>query len=370
MTGQRIVVLGGGFGGAAAARTARKLLGPGHAVTLVDRRKRTYLCGSLPWLVVGEREPLKVSRSLGALAQRGIEYVQAEAEGIDLSGRRVKTSRGVLPFDRLVVATGAEYDWGAVPGSAEAHSFYSIETARRLRDAFRRFKRGRIAIAVGGLPYKCPPAPFEMAFLLESSLVGRGIRGSAEIDVFTPEPTPLGVAGPDAPTSLRALLEKRGIGLHAGEAVEAVEGGSGEMRFKSGRKERYDLVVTVPVHRSAPQVREAGLVNESGWIPVNAETLETKHAGVYAIGDATAIPMANGRPMPKAGVFASTAGEVAARNIAAGIVGGETAGFTGEGYCFIGYSSDKAAMVKGTFLAEGKPDVAYLPPSVRWHRGK
>ncbi|MDA1188627.1 MAG: FAD/NAD(P)-binding oxidoreductase [Chloroflexi bacterium] len=370
MSDKHVVIVGGGFGGAAAAQTARKLLGASHNVTLIDRKKRTYLCGSLPWLVVGQREPLKVSRSLGALTQRGVNYVQAEVEAIDISTRRVKTNSGEYPFDYLVIATGAVYDWDAVPGSAQAHSFYNIETARKLRDALRRFKRGRIAIAVSGLPYKCPPAPFEMAFLMEDALVQRGIRKGVEIDVFTPEPTPLGVAGPDAPTSLRTLLERRGIGLHAGEQISSVAPNAGEIGFASGKRERYDLVVTIPVHRSARQVREAGLVNDSGWIPVNAKTLETRQKGIYAIGDATTISMANGKPMPKAGVFASAGGEVVAHNIAADVNGSSLEEFTGEGYCFIGYTSEKAAMVKGIFLSEGKPDVAYLSPSVRWHRGK
>lgn len=370
MTGQRIVVLGGGFGGAAAARTLRKLLGASHSVTLIDRRRRTYLCGSLPWLIVGEREADKVSRSLGALVQRGVQYIQAEVEGIRLAEGCIHTSAGVHPFDYLVVATGAEYDWAAVPGSADAYSFYNIETARRLRDALRHFRSGRVVIAVAGLPYKCPPAPFEAAFLMDEFFSARGTRRDIAIDVFTPEPAPLGVAGPEATSSIRTTLARRGIGLHSGETIAQADVSAGKARFQSGRVEGFDLLVTVPVHRSAPQVREAGLTNQSGWVPVNSSTLATQHPNVYAVGDATVIQMANGRPLPKAGVFASAGGEVAARNIAAAIRGGDGAAFAGEGYCFVEQGRGKASMVTGRFLQPGQPDVRLAPPSVRWHRKK
>ena len=144
MTGRKIVVLGGGFGGTAAARTARAALGFEHEVTLVDRNRRTYLCGSFPLLIVGEREAMKVSRSLGSMANRGVNYLQAEIEAIALESRTVATSEGALEYDYLVVAPGAVYDWDAVPGSAGAYSFYDLETARRLRRRLNSFRKGRI----------------------------------------------------------------------------------------------------------------------------------------------------------------------------------------------------------------------------------
>ena len=167
MARKKIVVLGGGFGGVSAARVARTLLGREHTVTLIDRSRRTYLCGSFPLLIVGEREASKVSRSLGSLANRGIEYTQTEVEAIDVEGRTVTTSDRTLEYDYLVLAPGAAYDWDAVPGSASAYSFYSIESARRLRRKLSFFRKGRVVIAVSGTPYKCPPAPFEAALILD-----------------------------------------------------------------------------------------------------------------------------------------------------------------------------------------------------------
>ncbi len=370
MSGKRLLIIGGGFGGAAAARTLRSLLGGEHSVTLVDRQRRAYLCGSLPWLIVGQRQPQKISRSLGALIQRGVNYVQAEVEGIDVLRQRVQTSAGALPYDYLIVATGAEYDWNAVPGSTQAHSFYNLDTARKLRDALRRFRQGRIVIAVSRLPYKCPPAPYEAAMLLDSAFAERGVRRGIDIHVFTPEPTPLAILGPAASGAFKERLAKRGITIHTGQTLKEVGPDDRGTMFLSGETMSADLLITVPAHRAPAILREAGLTNGTGWVPVEPGTLATQSEGIYAVGDATFLPMGNGAPLPKTGVFASAEGELVGHNLAAEITGGAKARFTGDGFCFVDYGGSKAALVMGGFLAEGAPQVAMLSPSVKWHRRK
>ncbi|MBI2172060.1 MAG: NAD(P)/FAD-dependent oxidoreductase [Chloroflexi bacterium] len=370
MPGKSIVILGGGFGGAAAARTLRRLLPAEHAVTLVDRLRHTYLCGSLPWLIVGEREPDKISRSLGALRQRGVRYLEAEVQGLDLVNRRVMTSGGGLSYDSLVIATGAEYDWDAVPGAVNAHSFYNLETARKLRAALRSFHKGCIVIAVSRLPYKCPPAPYEAAMLLDAMFTERGVRKEVDIHIFTPEPACLGLAGAQRSAQFKAYLGKRSITVHNSETLAGIDADSRVARFQSGESMAYDLMITVPVHRSAAVVRATSLTNQAGWIPVDAATLASRQPGVYAIGDATVVPMANGSPLPKAGVFASAEGDLVARNLAAEILGGQAACFAGEGYCFVDHGKGKGALIRGAFLSPGQPQVELTSPSVRWRRRK
>jgi sulfide:quinone oxidoreductase len=370
MPGKRIVVIGGGFGGAAAARTAQSLLGREHEVTLIDRNRRTHLCGSFPLLIVGEREAAKVSRSLGSLADHGIRYMEAEVEAIDTEGRAVTASGTTLEFDYLVVAAGAVYDWDAVPGSRSAHSFYDLDSARRLRRRLSSFNKGRIVLAVAGVPYKCPPAPFETAMVLDWDFRRRGVRGDVEIDVFTPEPMPLAVAGPEAAAELTAHMEGRGINVHTDAGVVEVDGSGREAAFSDGTSAEADLVITVPIHRAPPFVHDAGLAGPSGWVKVSPESLETEVPGIYAIGDVNAVPMANGRPLPKAGVFASAEGETAGRNIAAAINGEEPSVFPGVGHCFILYGGDTGGMVQGEFLASGKPNVTLQPPTAEGFQAK
>ena len=370
MTGKKVVVIGGGFGGVAAARTARALLDSTHSVALVDRARRTYLCGSFPLLIVGERQAAKVSRSLGSLANRGIEYVEAEVTSVDLGSKTVATSAGVLEYDFLVLAPGAVYDWNAVPGSADAYSFYDLESARRLRRRLSTFRNGRVLIAVSSLPYKCPPAPFEAAFILDWSFTERGVREDIEIHVFTPEPAPIPVAGPEAGARLVRDMDRRGIQLHTNAAVQEIAGDGQAATFSDGTSIDADLIITVPVHRVAPIVAETGLAADSAWVQVSPKTLLTHEEGVYAVGDVNALPMANGRPLPKAGVFASAEGETVGHNIAAAVSGTEPVSFPGIGHCFITYSGTHAGMVQGNFLADDRPRVSFRPPTVRGSRAK
>ena len=222
MPGKNVVILGGGFGGAAAAITLRKLLDIEHSVTVVDRVHRTYLGASMARLAIGEREPAKISRSLGALTQRGVQYHQAEIEEIDTYNQRVITNTATLNFDYLVISTGTDYDWEAVPGSIQEHSFYNIDSAIRLRAALQNFRKGRIVIAISRLPYKCPPAPYEAAMLIDKFLDQRDYRNSTDIHLFTPEPAPLGITGPESSAALETDLGARGITLHTAENLSEI----------------------------------------------------------------------------------------------------------------------------------------------------
>jgi sulfide:quinone oxidoreductase len=370
LAGTKTVVIGGGFGGARAAITARSLLGPEHEVTLIDRNRRLYLCGAMPLLIVGEREALASSRSLGTLANRGIRYLEAEVQALDLPGKTVATSMGTIEFDYLVIAAGAEYDWDAVPGAAQAYSFYNIETARRLRRRLNTFRKGKVVIAVSSVPYKCPPAPYEGAMVLDWHFRRRGVRSDVEIEVATPEPAPLPVAGPEAVSRVHRALARKRIGLRTDAGVKAVDASGREVEFSNGETTRADLVITIPAHVPAGLVQDSALIGQSGWVKVNPSTLETDSPGVFAIGDVNAVPMANGRGVPKAGAFASAGGETVGINIASAINGTRPTTFPGFGHCFIAFSGDTSAAVTGNFMAEGAPDVRLTSATARGMRSK
>ena len=354
--GSNVVILGGGFGGARAALVARQLLNSEHRVTLIDRQDTAHLCGMNPMMVVGERQPETTSRSLRHLEGHGIEFVQAEITSIEPKAHEVITDSGTVPFDYLVVALGASYAWDAVPGSADAHSFYSFESAVRLREELVKLPGGRIVIAAAKPPYKCPPAPFEMGMLLHGFFAQRGLRGDFEIDVFIPEPVPMGVAGADAAARVRSSLDERQIGLHAAAGVVAVE--NAEVAFSDGSSAKSDLTITIPIHRCPEVVVASGLTGEKPWVPVDADTLETSEPDVFAIGDVNSIPLGEGKAVPKAGVFASGQAETVAAVIAARINEDEPPPpYDGHGECFLTFSSAEAALVGGTFLAEEGPRV-------------
>jgi sulfide:quinone oxidoreductase len=181
----------------------------------------------------------------------------------------------------------------------------------------------------------------------------------------------MAVAGPEVSSAVRQMVETKGIAYHPQHQLREVDSENRRLRFTNGEEASFDLLAYVPPHRAPRVVREAQLVDEGGWIPVDRHTLEAKHAGVYALGDVVAIPLKLGKPLPKAGVFAQREAEVVAKNIARAITGkGRPASFDGEGECFIETGDGRAGFGKGNFYAEPLPRIRLHSPSRRWHVAK
>jgi sulfide:quinone oxidoreductase len=372
MNGKTILVLGGGIGGTVAASRLRRALPRPHRIVLVEREQNHLFQASLLWLTVGLRTPEAIQRPVERLARRGIEVVRGAVERIDPARRAVTVSGAELSADYLVIALGAEYAPETVPGLAPAgHNFYTLAGAQSLRETCLGLRDGHLAVLVSSLPFKCPAAPYEAAMLLEADLRRRGLRDRIAVDIYTPEPGPMPTAGPDVSAALRQMIESKGIGFHAEHIVERVDPANRQMHFKNGASAACDVLAYVPPHRAPGVVRESGLTGESGWVPVDRQTLETKFPGVYAIGDNTGIPLAVGKPLPKAGVFAHREAEVVAHNIARAIAGkGAPRAFDGHGECFVETGDGRAGFGSGNFYAEPRPQVRLRSPS-RWlHLGK
>jgi sulfide:quinone oxidoreductase len=368
-----VVVLGGGVGGVIAARELRRRLPRAHRVVLVDRERLHLFAPSLLWLMVGGREAASIQRPLERLRRKGIDVRVADVRRIDPATRRVTLAGGeVLDADHLVVSLGAELDPDAIPGLADAgHNFYTLPGAESFRDALRTLRAGRIVVMTAAPAYKCPAAPYEAAMLIEAFCRTHGRRDAVRIDVYAAEPAPMGVAGPEVSGAVKQLLAARGIPYHPGHQVTAVDATTKRLTFANGVVAEFDLLAYVPPHRPPQVVRDSGLMAESGWVSVDRHTLETRFPGVYAIGDVVAIPLALGKPLPKAGVFAHGEAEVVAKNIAHAITGeGMPQRFDGHGMCFIEIGDGKAGMGGGNFYAEPTPEVTLRRPSRRWHVGK
>ncbi|MEK6530062.1 MAG: FAD/NAD(P)-binding oxidoreductase, partial [candidate division NC10 bacterium] len=213
------------------------------------------------------------------------------------------------------------------------HNLYDLDGVLGLRQALAGFREGRIAVTIASLPFKCPGAPYEAAMLIEASLRERGLRDRARVDIYTPEPLPMPVAGKALGEAVKSMVEGKGIGYHPLHKIQAVEAARRELVFDNGQRAGYDLLVAIPPHRCPPVVKESGLTGEGPWVPVDRGTLQTAHAGVYALGDVTAIKLPVGLMLPKAGVFAHHEAEAVAHNIAAEITGrGAPKTFEGHGY--------------------------------------
>ncbi len=378
MNSKTIVVLGGGVGGLVATNELRQRLSRNHRIFLVERITRHAFAPSFLWLMTGDRGPAEITRDLRTLLRPGIELVQAEIRRIDVAGQRVETSTQALTYDYLVIALGAELAPDVIPGLANAsHTFYTFDGSVRLRDSLNSFTGGRIAVVVCAVPYKCPGAPHEGVMLLADSLRKRGLRDKVEPHLYTPEPQPMPVAGPQLGEAVRQMLETKGVSFHPLHKLTAVNPETRELFFESREPVKYDLLVAIPPHRAPPLVREAGLANETGWVPVDRLTLATRYENVFAVGDVTAIPIpGRWKPdvplmLPKAGVFAHAQAEVVARRIAQEISGSVPKDvFCGDGYCVLEAGEDLAGFAFGNFFAEPSPQVQLRKIGRAWHLGK
>lgn len=371
-SGKTVLILGAGLGGLVAAKKLRKLLSASDRVIAVDRTERHFFPPSLLWLMVGDRKPEDFTRSLDWLIRRGVEFRHGTVTCIDAQRRAVEIDGKSLVADALVIALGAEYAPETIPGLMEAGlNLYTMEGATDIRDALAHFEGGRIVVLTAAPMYKCPAAPYEAALLVDSHLRKRGLRDKASIEFFAAEPRPMVVTGPELGAAVRGMIEARGIAYHPEHQVKEIDPSFHRIGFANGVSAEYDLLLYVPPHRASAVVREAGLVNEEGWIPVDRHTLQTQFDNVFAIGDITTIPLKMGRPLPKAGVFAHDQAEVVAHNIAQAWTGkGDSRRFTGEGMCFIETGNGRAGLGKGNFYAEPTPQVTMYAPGLLWHAGK
>jgi sulfide:quinone oxidoreductase len=369
--GKTVLVLGGGIGGIVVSTRLRKQLPREHRVVLIEREADYVFAPSFLWLMTGLRRREKISRPLSKL-QKGIERVQGMVEKIDPESRTVIVDGRVLTGDYLVIALGADLVPETIPGLVEAgHNIYSLTGAESLRDARIGLRAGRVAVLVCAMPFKCPAAPYEAAMLLEYDLRKRKLHQDINIDLYSPEPGPMPVAGPEVSRQVRELVESRGIGYHPEHAVTRVDGDAQVITFANGATAPFDLLAYVPPHQAPVVVAECGLTGESGWVSVDRQTLETRFSGVFAIGDVTGIMLAMGKPLPKAGVFAHGEAEVVAGNLVYEITGkGKPAIFNGHGECFIEIGDGKAGFGSGNFFAEPTPEIKLRQPSRTLHLGK
>ena len=367
-----IVILGGGTGGLVAAHHLRKRLARKHRVVVIDRSADHVYQPSMLWQIVGERRQEQFHRPLSRLRKKGIEFRNEEVTRIDVDRRVVETSSETLAYDYLIVALGATLAPETVEGFDEmAYNLYDPRGCDQIYDALAHFTGGTIGILITAMPFKCPAAPYETAFLIESFFRKKGIRRDVKIHLFTPEHVPMPVAPSELGNSVVDMLSARGIEYHPLYTFKELRPQTREVVSSDGLTHKIDLLIGIPPHRAPDVVRASPLLGASGFIHVDEKTMRTDHDGVFAIGDATTIKLPNGKALPKAGVFAHFEAEVVAKHIAAEVDGKTSdATFDGRGFCWIELGDGKAAFAGGNFYVEPQPALKMRGPGRMMHWGK
>ena len=368
---QRILILGGGVGGTLTANLlVRKLRGRidrGEIeIVVVDATGQHVYQPGFMYIAMGGERAANLQRPERGLLDKRVTLVVGEVAAVDESRQVMTLADGLqLGYDHLVLATGSRIVPEAIEHfDTEAHHFYTADAAARLRAALDRFDGGRIVIGIAGMPYKCPPAPLEVAFLIESELRDRHIRERSTIDFCSP----IGRAFTIESVSEMAtpILEAKGIELHTFFNVEAIDPERKVVLSLEGEELGYDLLILVPPHKGQQFLMDSGLAPApGGWLPTDRHTLlVADRPNVYALGDATDLPLS------KAGSTAHFEAPVVAERISASVEGRQPAGkhadYEGKVMCFFEIGDGKGTLLQFDYDHPPRPP----RPNHLWHLGK
>jgi sulfide:quinone oxidoreductase len=356
---QHVVILGAGFGGLELAVRLSESLSDAVHVTLIDQNDSFIFGFSKLEILFGRQTREEVSSPYRDISRPAVEFRQERVTSIEPRTRHVVTDGGTYEADILVVALGADYDPAATPGFVEdGHEYYSVAGAERLREVLPSFSGGSVLIAILGVPFKCPPAPYEGALMLHDYLVDCGVRAATRIQVVSPMDSPVPVSRETSEAIVRALRE-RDIGYTPGRRVRELDPAAHVARLKA-EDLPYDLFIGIPVHKAPAVVQASGLTvgGNDGWVAVDPRNLATPFPSVYAVGDCADAPV------PRAGAFAETAARAVADDIAAKLRGsGAVDPYDGKGSCYIEFGGGLVGKVDADFLSGPSPKAPFLGPS-------
>ena len=351
-----VVVIGGGFGGATAARYLRQLA-PQLRVTLVEPAARFYTCPFSNLYLAGLRSWESIGHSYDGLRKAGVHVVHARADHVLTDTRRVLLSNGqALSYDKLVLSPGVDMRWNALEGYDEAasqlapHAWKAGPQTQLLKKQLEAMPDGgKFVMVIPANPFRCPPGPYERAAMVAHYL-----------KQHKPKSKILLLDDKDA-------FSKQGLFIQGWKAlygdmiewvkqsddgkVTRVDTKNLEVETAFGTKHKADVLNVIPPQKAGFIADRAGVTDASGWVPVKAESFESsKVPNVYVLGDATIAA-----PMPKSGFAANTQGKVAAAAIAAELTGQPLPAASYANTCYSLIGNDYGISVAGVYRAqEGK----------------
>lgn len=349
--GKRIVVAGGGFGGATAAKYL-KLMDPKLDVVLIEERSEFISCPVSNLVIGGLKEMKDITLSYSTLAKKyGIKVLNAKVHAIDPVAHKIETSKGVISFDRMILSPGVDYMYENIKGMDERaqklfpHAYKAGEQTVQLRRELIGLKPGEnVIISVPEAPFRCPPGPYERTCMIANYL--KKNKPGSKVIVLD--------ANPDVVS--KAKLFKAAwkdyyndiVEYHPDTDVKEVKTDTRSIITSSGEY-KGAVINIIPDQKAGKMAFMGGLMPQGRrWVPVSALSFEsTVQKGVHIIGDATDGDVIGS--MPKSGFVASAMGKAAAASTLSMLLGKEPLAPFLANTCYSMVNEKEAIYVTGVF---------------------
>jgi sulfide dehydrogenase [flavocytochrome c] flavoprotein subunit len=349
-TGPRVVVIGGGWGGATAAKYVR-LLDPGVEVVLIEPNRQFVSCPFSNLVLAGLRSIDSLTMGYDGLRKHGVRIIHETASAIEPDTKRVRLGEGYLQYDRLVVSPGVDFQWEQVEGLAQSqdtvlHAWKAgPQTVRLAQQLVAMPDGGVFVLSIPLAAYRCPPGPYE-----RTSMVAWYLKTSKPRSKLIVLDANQNIISKTA--LFRAAWQAYpNIDYRPASRVIGVDPGAREVRTEFDRI-RYDVVNLIPPQRAGAIAVQADLVGgDKRWCEVNHVTYESvKQPNIHVIGDATI-----GLPVPKSGNVANAMGKIAAASVVSLINGKQPPSLAPGNTCYSWVSDREAiAVVNAYKIDNGK----------------
>lgn len=358
--GGRVVIVGGGFGGATCAKYLRRL-NPKIEVLLVEPNRQYVTCPFSNLVLAGlESMPTLVHDYQVLERDHGVRVIHEHVVGVDADIRVVKLADGSwLTYDRAVLAPGVSFIWNAPEGYTEAvsarmpHAWKGGRQTGILRDQLHSMNNGGVvAIAVPPQPFRCPPGPYERASLIAHYLKQHKPRSKVLILDGNEKFSKQDVFEESWATLYPGMIERVGVSGYGG--VTGVDVKTNTL-FTETDSHKVDVANVIPSQQAGQIAIDIGLTDDSGWCPIEPLTFESSLIEkVHVLGDATIA-----HPIPKSASAANSQAKLCALSIVAMLAGEQPPAASLHNTCYSLAAPDYGFSVSGIYtVADGHIQVA------------
>ncbi len=311
---KKLLILGSGTGGTIIASKMRRILSESEwEITVIDRDWQHHYQPGWLFIPFGIYTPEDCVKPKIKFIPPGVNFVLDDITMIDPVKKHVTTKGGSYDYDWLVVATGCGIVPEEVEGMSEGmgqdiHNFYSRDGAIALAEQMKYFEKGRVVINIAELPFKCPVAPLEFAFMADWFFTTHGVRDHIEIELVTP--LSAAFTKPVAAAVLGNICKEKNIKVTPNFQIAQVDRDKKVIKSYGDEEVPYDLLVAIPPNFGAQCIIESGMGDPMGYMDTDHNTLKAKaYENVFVIGDAANVPTS------KAGAVAHSEADTIVENL-------------------------------------------------------